>query len=356
MTFLLLDGTELVKPPLTPSRLFLRVPMANVSPAQPARIEDREGLLCAFQLAPGRPIEGSADQLAQLEVPRWLHFSLRDNRARTFLEHRAPVPEEARATLVEPSVRVHLQMLNDSFIVVLGDLHHDFDADPDGFGVLRVYVSRDLMLTCREHRLTCIDRLRQHLATEEIAANPFELFEQLIRELVEGFARVSVNLSDEVDDAEDQILAGHVKDHRAELGRVRRLLARLRRHVNANRSALLPLPKRLDMLDSEQRLGLREAIELLDSVGQDLELVTERARLLQEELAGRQGEATNRNLYLLSILTTTMLPITLITGIFGMNVGGLPFALSDHGFWSVVLLMIGTVLGTLLFLKRSRVL
>jgi zinc transporter len=222
--------------------------------------------------------------------------------------------------------------------------------------VLRVYVSRDLMLTCREHRLTCIDRLRQHLATEEIAANPFELFEQLIRELVEGFARVSVNLSDEVDDAEDQILAGQVKDHRAELGRVRRLLARLRRHVNANRSALLPLPKRLDMLDSDQRLGLREAIELLDSVGQDLELVTERARLLQEELAGRQGEATNRNLYLLSILTTTMLPITLITGIFGMNVGGLPFALSDHGFWSVVLLMIGTVLGTLLFLKRSRVL
>lgn len=330
--------------------------MANVSVVQPPRVEDREGLLCAFRLAPGRPVEGSADELVHLDAPRWLHFSLRDNRARTFLEHRAPIPEEARATMVEPNARVHSQMFADSFLVVLGDLHHDFDADPDGFGVLRVYVSGDLMLTCREHRLTCIDRLRHRLATEEIAASPFELFEELIRELVEGFARVSTNLSDEVDDAEDQILAGKLQDHRAELGRVRRLLARLRRHVNANRSALLQLPKRLDMLDSEQRQRLREAIELLDAVGQDLELVTERARLLQEEIAGRQGEATNRNLYLLSILTTTLLPITLITGIFGMNVGGLPFAVSDHGFWSVVLLMVATVLGTLMFLRRSRVL
>lgn len=330
--------------------------MATASPMPPARVEDSEGLLCAFQLAPCRAFEGPAQRLIELDGPRWLHFSLLDNRARTFLEHCPQLPDEARSTLVEPSVRMHLQMLHESFVVVLGDLHHDFDADPDGFGVLRVFVSQDMMLTCREHRLTCVDRLRRRLTGGDVATTPLELFEELIRELVEGFARVSVNLSEVVDDAEDQILAGHVKDHRAELGRVRRLLARLRRHVNANRSALLPLPKRIDVGDAEQRLRLREAIELLDAVGQDLELVTERARLLQEEIAGRQGEATNRNLYLLSILTTTMLPITLITGIFGMNVGGLPFAISSHGFWSVMLLIIGTVLGTLLFLKRSRVL
>lgn len=320
------------------------------------RLEDPEGLLCAFQLAPCQPLEGLADELARWPSPVWLHFSLLDNRARAFLESRAPIPEEARATLVEPGARVHLQILQEGIAIVLGDLHHDFDADPDGFGVLRVYIDSGVMITCREHRLTCIDRLRLRLAKEQIATNPFELFEELVRELVEGFERVATNLSDLVDDAEDQILAGQVKDHRSELGRVRRLLVRLRRHVNANRVALLPLPKRLDGIDAEQRQRLREALQLLDAVGQDLELVTERARLLQEEIAGRQGEATNRNLYLLSTLTTTLLPITLITGIFGMNVGGLPFASSHHGFWSVVLLMLVTVLATLLFLKRSRVL
>ena len=51
---------------------------------------------------------------------------------------------------------------------------------------------------------------------------------------------------------------------------------------------------------------------------------TERAKLLQEELAARLAENTGRNLYVLSILTAVLLPMTLVTGIFGMNVADLP--------------------------------
>mgnify|MGYP000087721583 CR=1 FL=1 len=96
------------------------------------------------------------------------------------------------------------------------------------------------------------------------------------------------------------------------------------------------------------------AIERLDTVAQDLELVQERARLLQEEIAGQLSEATNRNLYMLSIVTTVMLPITLITGVFGMNVGGLPWLQDNLGFWNVMLLMGGTAVATLLVLHWKK--
>ena len=68
---------------------------------------------------------------------------------------------------------------------------------------------------------------------------------------------------------------------------------------------------------------LHRSIERLGAVSQDLESIQERARLLQEEIAGRLGKATNHNLYVVSLLTAIFLPITLITGIFGLNVGGL---------------------------------
>jgi zinc transporter len=45
----------------------------------------------------------------------------------------------------------------------------------------------------------------------------------------------------------------------------------------------------------------------------------------------------------LSIVTTTLLPITLITGIFGMNVGGLPFVRHQAGFWWVMGIMAAAV-------------
>src|SRR5262245_18484889 len=138
---------------------------------------------------------------------------------------------------------------------------------------------------------------------------------------------------------------------------MRRLLPRLRRHITADRGALTPLGHRLpEDFGSDHRHRLRTAVERFDAIAQDLELVQERARLLQEELAGRIGEATNRNLFVLSIVTTTLLPITLITGVFGMNVGGLPWVSDSGGFWWVVLLMIGAVVTVLLVLRRRSVL
>ncbi len=43
--------------------------------------------------------------------------------------------------------------------------------------------------------------------------------------------------------------------------------------------------------------------------------------------------AALRNLYFLSILTAIFLPMTLVTGIFGMNVAGLPGLSGGASFW-----------------------
>jgi zinc transporter len=102
---------------------------------------------------------------------------------------------------------------------------------------------------------------------------------------------------------------------------------------------------------------LRQAVEHMESTIQDLELVQERTRLLQEEIAGRMGEATNRNLYVLSMVTVILLPINLITGIFGMNTGGLPWGEDDpSGFWWVIFFMIIAVITSLTILHRKRIL
>jgi zinc transporter len=90
-------------------------------------------------------------------------------------------------------------------------------------------------------------------------------------------------------------------------------------------------------------------------LGDDV-LDTEPGRLVQEEIAGRLTEATNRNLFLLSIVTTTLLPITLITGIFGMNVGGLPWVNHPGGFWWVMAVISVGVVVTLVLLRKRRVL
>ena len=72
----------------------------------------------------------------------------------------------------------------------------------------------------------------------------------------------------------------------------------------------------------------------------DGEQLQARARLLQDELMAKLGAQSNQLLYFLSVMTAVLLPMTIISGLFGMNVGGIPLAENPYGFWIVSILRV----------------
>jgi zinc transporter len=320
----------------------------------PAADED-SGLICGFRLANMASLGSRLPSGPAVSDPLWVHLNLTDTRARVWVAQQQPaLPEEARDVLLGSDARVHVQVLPGAIVAVLGDLYHDFDLDPERLGSLRLYIDSSWLVSGRTHPLKTVDLLRRELARSRDASTPVGIFQLLLERLAEAVSKVAVQLGDQVDNAEDRILEGNFAGQSKPLGNLRRLVAKLRRLVSANRAALGSLPPALPGLyDAEAGAELRSAIERLDAVGQDLELVQERARLLQEEIASNMNEATNRNLFVLSIATTTLLPITLITGIFGMNVRGLPFAEHPHGFHLVMIGITATVMLALWLLRRS---
>jgi zinc transporter len=320
-------------------------------------VADNHGLICGFALEPITPLEH--DALNDLEPERrlWLHFNLADGRARDWLNEQARLPPAAREALLEDDAHVHVQTLPQGFVAVLRDLDHDMNGGEGGFGTFAAYVDAQRLISVRRRPLETLDRLRRELHTGFELSSPIALFEHLVECMADTFEQVVAKLATIVEEAEDSILAGHYKEQGTELRRVRWLLARLRREARANRSALGRLPSHLPSgWGSERQQSLAAAVDRFGSVAQDIELVEDRARLMQEEIAGRLGEATNRNLYLLSIATTSLLPITLITGVFGMNVGGLPWANSQNGFTHLMIVMGVALAMTLAAISRRRML
>jgi zinc transporter len=318
-------------------------------------VTDSHGLICAFGLAPLTALElDTLDEVDPLR-PRWLHFNLADGRARDWLIERGNLPPAAREAILEDDGHVHVQFMTEGFVAVLRDLDHAIDADEARFGTFAVYVDAHRMISGRRHPLETFDRLRRELKTGLDLPSPVAVFEHLVECLADTFEVTVANLSNVVGEAEDAILAGHSKEQGTELRRVRWLLARLRREARANRIALARIPNHLPVAcGTERQSSLAAAVDRFAGVAQDLELVEDRARLMQEEIAGRLGEATNRNIYLLSIVTVALLPITLITGIFGMNVGGLPWKDDPHGFKHLMVIIGVTVAVALALISRTR--
>ena len=85
----------------------------------------------------------------------------------------------------------------------------------------------------------------------------------------------------------------------------------------------------------------------------DSSALVERIKILQEELAAHVNAQTNRTLFALTVVTVLALPVNLTAGLFGMNVGGIPFAQHRHGFLVIVFTLVGlTVLLAYLALSR----
>jgi zinc transporter len=100
---------------------------------------------------------------------------------------------------------------------------------------------------------------------------------------------------------------------------------------------------------------MRQAAEELSSSVSDCAGLVERVRLLQEEASAAIDEQTNRTLFILTGVTVVALPMTIIPGFLGMNVGGIPLREQPGGFWIVVAFVLGlAAFGTFLLVRSRR--
>ena len=98
---------------------------------------------------------------------------------------------------------------------------------------------------------------------------------------------------------------------------------------------------------------IREIAERTSRFVEDIDAAKDRAAITQEELNSRLSEQMNKAMYVLSIVAAIFLPLGLLTGLLGINVGGIPGAENKWAFMGVTLLLIG--LATLLILLFKRI-
>jgi zinc transporter len=158
-----------------------------------------------------------------------------------------------------------------------------------------------------------------------------------------------------VDAVEDRIIA-HQSASRPTLGALRRVLVRLQRLLAPEPAALFRLLNRPpDWLTEADVSDLRQSAEELSTAVTDSAALVERIRLLQEELVALINEQTNQMLFILTVVTVLALPLTIIPGMFGMNVQGIPFSEHAAGFWLVLVVVVGVVgLGATIAWTRFR--
>ncbi|PXX44810.1 transporter [Undibacterium pigrum] len=327
---------------------------------------DQSGLICGYVFAPEQPgktlytkeaIEWlQSRQHVSDDTFIWLHFNLSNVAAEKWLHEHAALPEEFFETLHEGSRSTRIEHADHSLIAVVNDVLHDFAFEASDIATLWLNVGSNVMISARRKPLKSVDRLRNAVNQGEHFSSPTELLTHLLRDQADVLIGIVRNIIKKIDDIEDHLLADRLNHKRANLGELRRVLVRLQRLLAPEPAALFRLLQRPPVWVAERDVQeLRQSTEEFAVVLSDMASLQERIKLLQEEIAASVNEQNNRSLFVLTIVTVLALPINIIAGLLGMNVGGIPLAQHEDGFWIVVAIVATfTVIAGWLAFRKNR--
>jgi len=326
---------------------------------------DKYGLICGFLFSPGAtgvPVDlpGALHWLRSMPAGEpgflWLHFNLADAGAEAWIRQNLDVVPEFFEALHAGSRSTRIEDANDTLVAVVNDVAFEFAFDPSEIETLWVNVGPRIAISARLHPLRSIDRLRQAVKDGCRFESSVAFLNRLLQDQGDVLLRIVREATMKVDAIEDGLLAGHLKQKRSDLGKLRRVLVRLQRLLAPDPGPLFRLLRLPPPWIPGQGLeDLRQATEEFTLVIRDMSELQERIKLLQEEIAAQVGEQTNRSLFTLTVVTVLALPINIVAGLLGMNVGGIPLAEDPGGFYVIVAIIVSfTVLAGWLAFRRKR--
>ena len=282
----------------------------------------------------------------------WVHINATSEPARDWIDAAGfdPIVRDAlKAAETRPRATVH----GETVLMNLRGINLNPGSEPEDMVSLRMFLSKDLAVTVERRNLTAVDDVIAGLARGPGPSGTGELVARLALRIADRVEPVVAALNERIDDLEDAEPQPNAQGRRAELADVRRMAIVMRRYMFPQRDALSTLEiEDVDWLDTRARARLREATERVTRLAEELDAIRDRAQVVHDEIMDLRAEAMNRQMLLLSVVSAIFLPLSFVTGLLGINVGGIPGAAAPWAFWTVVALLAAIAAGLALLFRR----
>jgi zinc transporter len=297
------------------------------------KMKNGDGLIHAFLFdgtGGGRRLELSdIESWTPEQGVLWVHLDYTSEDAQQWLQNSAGLEELVVDALLVEETRPRATLIDDGLLIALRGINTNPGAEPDDMVAIRLWVDDKRIISTRERVLLSVRDIVERLDAGKGPVDTAGFLVMLADRLVWRMSDTVDHFEDLVADLEDQVLDAGSGSLRFDLATLRRQTITLRRYLAPQRDAFARLiSEKIAWLDDDDRLRLREVNDRLIRHIEDLDAVRERAAVTQEELLSRLSDQMNTRMYVLSVVAAIFLPLGFLTGLLGINVGGIPG--TDH--------------------------
>ncbi len=251
-------------------------------------------------------------------------------------------------------MRPRVNRLGDGTMITLRSVNLNSESRPDQLVVIRVFINDKLIVSTRQRKVFAIDEVLTDLQNGNGPVNGGGWLVDVCDALTDHTSEFIEELHDKIIDLEDAVVDQQIPP-RGELALIRKQLIIMRRYMSPQRDVFSRIAsERLPWMSDDDRRRMQDISDRLGRGLDDLDASVSRTAVLSDEISTVMAESMNRRTYTMSLMAMVFLPTTFLTGLFGVNLGGIPGGSWGYGFGTFCFLLVVLVLAVAWWLKRRK--
>ncbi|UYU30242.1 zinc transporter ZntB [Siccibacter colletis] len=286
--------------------------------------------------------------------PCWLHLNYTQQESAQWLATTPLLPNPVRDALAGESTRPRVSRIGEGTLITLRCINGSTDERPDQLVAMRLYIDERLIVSTRQRKVLALDDvihdLNEGTGPENIGAWLVDVCDALTDHASEFIEQ----LHDRIIDLEDNLLDEQFPP-RGFLALLRKQLIVMRRYMAPQRDVYARLAsERFPWMDDDQRRRMQDITDRLGRGLDEIDACIARTGVMNDEIAQMMQESLSRRTYTMSVMAMVFLPSTFLTGLFGVNLGGIPGGEWHLGFSVFCTMLVVLVAGVIWWLHRGK--
>jgi zinc transporter len=305
----------------------------------------------------GKAIEKEdASQFLEHKELAWVHLNTEHPDTRPWLEREIayldPFVVEA---LLNDEVRPRMTQIGNGALIILRGVNLNQDSRPEDMVSIRLWVDQYRIISLQRRQLKAVLDIEKKILSGKGPRDAGEFVSILVSLLFERMEPVLTDLNELTDNIEEQIMDSASIQLRENIVDVRKKAIMFRRYMAPQRDAIGQLRMSdLEFLDDTHKRQLQESFNHVLRYVEDLDAIRERAQIVKDEIANILSDRLNKNMYVLSVVAAIFLPLGFLTGLLGINVGGIPGADNVQAFWMFCGILAAVVASQIIIFRKLK--
>jgi len=286
----------------------------------------------------------------------WFHLQ-RDAPATAKLIDGMSIDRVVAEALMADETRPRCTVHGDGVILILRGVNLNPGAEPEDMISVRLWIEAKRVIGVWLRPLRAVQDLFTAIERGQAPVTPGDLVARLTLRLADRAEPTVASLNERLDRLEEAVIEDTPETARSELASIRQAAIILRRYMFPQRDALTTLEiEDMPWLGDRDRSRLREAADRVTRLGEELDAIRDRAAIIHDQIMDKRAETMNRAMLILAIVAAIFLPLGLVTGLLGINVGGIPGGDDPNAFAIVCALLVILAAGQVVLFRWLRLL